>query len=48
MFLKVIHITPICVQIHYLFHYILNEIEKIYHGENHQIFNKHGLVVIDR
>jgi hypothetical protein len=26
--------TPICIEIHYVFHYVLNEIEQIYHDES--------------
>jgi hypothetical protein len=36
--------TPICVQVHFMFHYIFNEITQIYHGENGQFFNKYELV----
>jgi hypothetical protein len=28
------NITPMCVLIHFLFHYILNELKQIYHGES--------------
>ncbi len=29
-------ITPICVLVHYMFYYILNELKQIYYGENNQ------------
>jgi hypothetical protein len=31
-------ITTICVQVHSMFHYILNEIGQIYNGESEQPF----------
>jgi hypothetical protein len=40
--------TPICIQIHYVFHFILIEIEQIYHGENGQPFSKRRLVAMDK
>jgi glutaredoxin 2 len=35
------HCVPICVQVHFVFHLILNELENISHGEiSHLIMNK--------
>jgi hypothetical protein len=35
-----VHGTLICVHIHYIFHYILNELGQIYHDEKVQPFNE--------
>jgi len=40
--------TPICIQIHYVFHYILNEIGQLYHNESGQPFSKQGPVATDK
>ncbi len=40
--------TPICVLIQFVFHWILNELGQICHGENGQPFSEWTLVVIDK
>jgi hypothetical protein len=40
--------TSICIQIHFMLHYILNEIGQIYYGESVQPLNKQGPITMNR
>jgi hypothetical protein len=41
-------ITPICIEVHHVFHLILNELEQIYHGKSAQPYNKMGLIISNK
>jgi hypothetical protein len=40
--------TPICIEIHYVFHLILNEVDQIYHGKSAQPYNQMKLTIRDK
>jgi hypothetical protein len=40
--------TPICIEVHYVFHLILNELEQINHGKSAQSYNKMELTTRDK